>query len=113
MSHFLGGVYAVVDKQSCRNLTWENAEVRTVGEQKIDIELLKKFSRKGKIKQEVYDWFFEVLSEMDEVDKQLYLKWVNGRGKLPADMANVSYKHEVNKLHGSDGTLPQAHVCYF
>ena len=39
--------------------------------------------------QELIDWFWEVLTEMEEEDKRLYLKFVNGRAKLPSNPADM------------------------
>jgi len=85
-----------------------------MGERLIDISVLKLHTNfHDSLKAEVKQWFWEVLSEMEEEDKRLYLKFVNGRSKLPTNMATVRYKHYVTYQHGGDGVLPQAHVCYF
>ena len=50
---------------------------------------------------------------MEEEDKQLYLRFVNGRSKMPTDMSQIRYKHLISHLGGGDNQLPRAHVCYF
>ena len=47
------------------------------------------------------EWFWEVLKEMDEDDKQKYLKFVNGRAKLPANPDLVK-KHKITDMSGGD-----------
>lgn len=53
--------------------------------------------------------FWEVMNEMEEVDKQLYLKFVNGRAKLPSNPAD-GRRHEVNNGRGGDKHLPKSHT---
>ena len=49
---------------------------------------------------------------MTEEDRQLYLRFVNGQGKLPSDLSKVRCKHTLRGRGGGDGTLPEAHTCY-
>lgn len=44
MEHFLSGVYFVIDKSALRFFSWQNAEIRAMGESIIDIEVLKKYT---------------------------------------------------------------------
>ena len=53
-----------------------------------------------------------MLSEFSEENKQLYLKFVTGRAKLPLDIANEPRKHTVNNMGGNNKTLPQSHTCF-
>lgn len=57
-------------------------------------------------------WFWEVLTEMEEEDKQKYLKFVNSRSKLPTN-PTVGRKHKITPYTKSDTALPQAHTCFF
>ena len=59
------------------------------------------------------EWFWEVLNEMEEDDKQKYLKFVNGRAKLPTNPGE-GRMHTINPGNeGGDQALPQAHTCFF
>jgi len=44
MEHFLSGVYNVVNKSACQFLSWSNAEVRAMGENIIDMGILRKYT---------------------------------------------------------------------
>ena len=57
------------------------------------------------------EWFWEVLNEMEEDDKQKYLKFVNGRAKLPTNPQD-GRQHTINP-GGYHDELPQAHTCFF
>ena len=111
MKYFLKGFHIILPQDVISMISWRYAEVRAMGERIIDIEVLKKFTHSSNdIKQEVKDWFWEVMTEMDEDDKKLYLKFVNGRSKMPTDMSQISYKHQLCFQHGGDEKMPQAHV---
>ena len=58
------------------------------------------------------NWFWEVLTEMDEDDKQKYLKFVNGRAKLPTNPA-IGRRHKISSYGRGNDHLPQAHTCFF
>jgi len=45
MKHFLSGVYFVAQKDALKLLSWQNAEVRAMGEATIDIGVLRAFTR--------------------------------------------------------------------
>ena len=47
------------------------------------------------------EWFWEVLNEMEEDDKQKYLKFVNGRAKLPTNPQD-GRQHTINPGGDSD-----------
>jgi hypothetical protein len=44
MEHFLSGVYFVVEKSACQFLSWNNAEVRAMGENIIDMGILRQYT---------------------------------------------------------------------
>lgn len=102
MQHFLRGVYFVIPKQSCQFLSWRNAEVRAMGEAEINIEVLKKYSDDNSGNPaNTMKWFWEVLTEMEEEDKQKYLKFVNSRSKMPTNPA-LGRRHTINPGRGGD-----------
>jgi hypothetical protein len=76
-------------------LSWRYAEERCVGKQTTDIAYLK---RHTKYESHLYSedskcrkWFWEIMEEMAEEDRQLYLRFVNGQAKLPINLAALSY----------------------
>ena len=113
MEHFLSGVYFVVRKSACQSLSWRNAEVRAMGEPIIDMNILKKYTEnQHSLPANTMTWFWEVLNEMEEDDKQKYLKFVNGRAKLPSNPTE-GRRHKITNGRGGDGALPQSHTCFF
>jgi hypothetical protein len=98
-------------------LSWRYAEERCVGKQTTDIAYLKKFTiHKGHFSSEdskTRKWYWEIMEEMAEEDRQLYLRFVNGQSKLGTNMKDLRCKHELRNRHGGDAALPEAHTCYF
>jgi hypothetical protein len=60
----------------------------------VDIDLLRKnTSQNVGYGEEWYKWYWEVMEEMEEEDKRLYLKFVFGRSKLTSTFGR---RHEIN-----------------
>jgi len=53
--------------------------------------------------------YWEVMSEMEEEDKRLYLKFVNGRAKLTTN-PQEGRRHKLTRRGGGDRELPQSHT---
>lgn len=84
-----------------------------MGEPFIDMNILRKYTNnESNNSQQVIDWFWEVLNEMDEDDKQKYLKFVNGRAKLPTNPA-AGRRHKISSYGRGNTHLPQSHTCFF
>lgn len=99
------------------SLSWGYCEERVVGKTDTDVDYLKRFTdyenhfcdAQSKCKA----WFWEIMHEMTEEDRQLYLRFVNGQSKLPSDMKSLAYKHTLRgQGSAGDGSLPEAHTCY-
>jgi hypothetical protein len=96
MKHFLDGFHRILPVEVISTINWRYAEVRAMGERTIDVQVLKLHTTiANNITAEVQKWFWEVMEEMEEEDKRLYLKFVNGRSKLPTNMATLRYKHQI------------------
>lgn len=76
-------------------LSWRYAEERCVGKQTTNIEYLKQYTRhKGHFSSndsKTRKWFWEIMEEMSEEDRQLYLRFVNGQSKLGTNMKDLRY----------------------
>lgn len=111
------GIDYIATSKLTTALSWRYAEERCVGKTQTDIAYLERFT--------TYDahfrsedskwrkWFWEIMEEMSEEDRQLYLRFVNGQAKLPTDLSKLRYKHKLQGLGGGDRRLPEAHTCYF
>ena len=114
MKYFLKGFHRVIPAHIMSMISWRYCEIRAMGERTIDISVLRKYTSDNREwNEDNRKWFWEVMEDMEEDDKKLYLKFVNGRSKMPSDMSQVRYKHTICYQGGGDNKLPQAHVCYF
>ena len=51
---------------------------------------------------------------MTNAERTAYLKFVWGRSRLPVDLSNLNYKHQVRLMTGmNNNAFPQAHTCFF
>ena len=79
-------------------LEWDQVEKRACGEKILDIERLKSITSYPRCNRDhlVVVRFWRVFETMmSEEERQLYLKFVWGRTRLPIDLTRLSYKHEV------------------
>jgi hypothetical protein len=110
------GIIFITGEKLLDALSWRYAEERACGKHFTDLEYLKKFTNyegiyhnpNGKERK----WFWEIMEEMDEEDRQLYLRFVNGQSKLATDLSVLRYKHKLTEMRGGDSRLPIAHTCY-
>jgi E3 ubiquitin-protein ligase HERC2 len=59
-------------------------------------------------------WFWEVLREVTPKDRQLFLRFVWGRSRLPQGKNFKRFKlTALNKGGNEDGYLPVSHTCFF
>jgi E3 ubiquitin-protein ligase HERC2 len=58
-------------------------------------------------------WFWEVLEEMPDTERSLYIRFVWGRTRIPSTDAEFKTKHEIEMFHGNKQALPIAHTCFF
>mmetsp|Transcript_8843 Transcript_8843/g.14995 ORF Transcript_8843/g.14995 Transcript_8843/m.14995 type:complete len:103 (-) Transcript_8843:3-311(-) len=43
----------------------------------------------------------------------MYLKFVWGRLKIPADCSDLAYKHQISTSCQDENALPESHTCFF
>ena len=57
---------------------------------------------------------WEVLKSFSHKQRQLFLRFVWGRSRLPISSADFSQKFVILSCrHNTDGTLPISHTCFF
>lgn len=111
------GIEFICPNNVLNALSWRYAQERCVGKLTTDVDYLKQYTRNsGHFSKEdsiTRKWFWEIMKEMAEEDRQLYLRFVNGQAKLSTEMKDLRYKHELRSRSGGDKALPEAHTCYF
>ena len=97
-------------------LNHDAIEVRACGSKEIDIERLKSittFPNCG-ADHEIVGRFWRVFERMTHEERSMYLKFVWGRNRLPADLTKMSRKHEVRLMTNlSETGYPLSHTCFF
>ena len=110
------GISAVIPLQLLNLFSWKQVETLICGAIDIKVDLLKQntdYSGTSESEQHI-TYFWEVLTEMTAKERQLYLKFVWGRSRLPASKTFTHMK--ITKLIPKgpvDTYLPVAHTCFF
>jgi len=110
------GLHEIVPSTIINLVEWNELEDRTCGMKILDIEKLKKITDYSNCHEDskVIKWFWNVLSNMEEEDKTLYLKFAWGRSRLPFDCSKLQYRHCLYfASHMSKDSLPESHTCFF
>jgi len=91
------GVNNIIPLDMLKLLTWEEVESRACGDKIIDTDKLKSITQYegGREDHEGIIRFWRVFSELTEEEKQLYLKFVWGRSRLPYDTSDLRYNHKI------------------
>ena len=108
------GFNSVINIKICQILTWRQLEEYVCGKHKIDIEFLKENTDYEGYdeKDQIVQWFWEWLSECDDDQKVLYLKFVWGKTRLPKK-ENLGASHRICSMTGGDSVFPHAATCFF
>ena len=62
---------------------------------------------------EIVHRFWRVFESFSGEERALYLKFVWGRNRLPADLSKISRKHEVRLMSNmNESGFPQSHTCF-
>jgi hypothetical protein len=95
MAQVQKGIEFIATKKLVENLSWRYAEERCCGKVTVDPEYLKRFtSYKDHCALEnslIKQWFWEILQEMPQSDRSLYIRFVLGSKRLPVDLSALQY----------------------
>lgn len=97
-------------------MDWEQVEARACGQKTVDIDKLKGCTSYYGANENsaIIKRFWRVLTAFDDEQRQLYLKFVWGRSRLPIDMSSMRRAHTISVCrHMSKESFPQAHTCFF
>ena len=98
-------------------------ETLVAGQPQISVETLKQVARyrnsaapppspeSGSNK--MIDWFWQVLEEMSEEDRVLFMIFVSGRSRLPNHPMDFNQRFQILILDGPLNGLPTAQTCFF
>ena len=94
--------------------TWEELELNVCGKKGFDIELLKEHTDQGVIrKQLAISRILQSLENLDEEERENFLRFCWGRSRLPVAKDGWTHKFAVHPKSGDDNALPTGHTCFF
>lgn len=111
------GISAVIPIDLLNLFSWKQVETLVCGSGDIKIEVLKantEYTNGTNESDPHISYFWDVLTEMNSKEKQLFLRFVWGRSRLPASKTFTHMK--ISKLvpRGPvDNYLPVTHTCFF
>jgi len=111
------GLNSVVPLKFLTLFSWFDLEVMICGNPVIDVEALRRhtiFSGGLNASHPAVKFLFQVLHSFNTEERQLFLKFVWGRNRLPSTDADWGQQMTVNLLStASDESLPISHTCFF
>lgn len=116
MESLQAGVECAIPISAMALLTGSEIEVRAVGDPTVDIDIMKSITSYPYCQKDsaIVGIFWNVFEAFTDEERQAYLKFVWGRSRLPIDVSNLEYKHELRLMENMDPTgFPQAHTCFF
>eukprot|EP01029_Cantina_marsupialis_P017936 TRINITY_DN4057_c0_g2_i2.p1 TRINITY_DN4057_c0_g2~~TRINITY_DN4057_c0_g2_i2.p1 ORF type:complete len:1511 (+),score=591.48 TRINITY_DN4057_c0_g2_i2:227-4759(+) len=98
--------------------TWHELELMVCGRPTVDVELLRENTIYGdNVSPESFHIknFWEIIREFNDKERQLYLRFVWGRSRLPLTSADFPRPHKINVLDKPkpDDFYPVSHTCFF
>jgi len=110
------GLNAVVPIRMLTLFSWYDLEVMVCGNPTIDIEMLYRhtlYSSALNSTHPLVAFLFETLRSFNSEERQMFLRFVWGRNRLPASDADWTQQFTVNTLASDEKALPIAHTCFF
>eukprot|EP00475_Leptophrys_vorax_P015607 TRINITY_DN2190_c0_g1_i1.p1 TRINITY_DN2190_c0_g1~~TRINITY_DN2190_c0_g1_i1.p1 ORF type:complete len:1987 (+),score=619.90 TRINITY_DN2190_c0_g1_i1:517-5961(+) len=96
--------------------SWYDLNVLVCGNPNIDVDVLQRHTKyEGGLSAAapVIVFFWQTLRSFNTEERQLFLRFVWGRNRLPASDRDWSQQFTINGMRASDETLPVAHTCFF
>lgn len=81
-------------------LTARQLEQMVCGLPEISVEVLKKVVRYREVdeQQQLVQWFWQTLEEFSNEERVLFMRFVSGRSRLPANTADISQRFQIMKV---------------
>ncbi|XP_016139643.1 LOW QUALITY PROTEIN: probable E3 ubiquitin-protein ligase HERC1 [Sinocyclocheilus grahami] len=96
-------------------LTARQLEQMVCGLPEISVEVLKKVVRYREVdeQQQLVQWFWQTLEEFSNEERVLFMRFVSGRSRLPANTADISQRFQIMKVDRPYDSLPTSQTCFF
>ncbi|XP_061622236.1 probable E3 ubiquitin-protein ligase HERC1 isoform X5 [Phyllopteryx taeniolatus] len=96
-------------------LTAKQLEQMVCGMPKICCDVLKKVVRYREVDEQhsLVQWFWQTLEEFSNEERVLFMRFVSGRSRLPANTADISQRFQIMKVDRPYDSLPTSQTCFF
>ncbi|XP_039629608.1 probable E3 ubiquitin-protein ligase HERC1 isoform X4 [Polypterus senegalus] len=96
-------------------LTAKQLEQMVCGMPEISVEVLKKVVRYREVDEhhQLVLWFWQTLEEFSNEERVLFMRFVSGRSRLPANTADISQRFQIMKVDRPYDSLPTSQTCFF
>ncbi|XP_076011639.1 putative E3 ubiquitin-protein ligase HERC1 isoform X5 [Genypterus blacodes] len=96
-------------------LTAKQLEQMVCGMPEICCEVLKKVVRYREVDEQhsLVQWFWQTLDEFSNEERVLFMRFVSGRSRLPANTADISQRFQIMKVDRPYDSLPTSQTCFF
>ncbi|XP_035381674.1 probable E3 ubiquitin-protein ligase HERC1 isoform X2 [Electrophorus electricus] len=96
-------------------LTARHLEQMVCGLPEISVDVLKKVVRYREVEeqQQLVQWFWQTLEEFSNEERMLFMRFVSGRSRLPANTADISQRFQIMKVDRPYDSLPTSQTCFF
>ncbi|XP_056269201.1 probable E3 ubiquitin-protein ligase HERC1 isoform X3 [Pseudoliparis swirei] len=96
-------------------LTAGQLEQMVCGMPEICCDVLKKVVRYREVEEQqaLVQWFWQTLEEFSNEERVLFMRFVSGRSRLPANTADISQRFQIMKVDRPYDSLPTSQTCFF
>ncbi|XP_018567016.1 probable E3 ubiquitin-protein ligase HERC1 [Anoplophora glabripennis] len=96
-------------------VTAEHLEKLVCGMAHISISVLKKIVRYRELDEDhqLVQWLWDILENFTDNERVLFMRFVSGRSRLPANLADLSQRFQIMKVDKPVNGLPTAQTCFF
>nr|XP_022910583.1 probable E3 ubiquitin-protein ligase HERC1 [Onthophagus taurus] len=109
------GMAGIVPVPLLSLITAEHMEQLVCGMSHISIPLLKKVVRYRELDEnhQLVRWLWNILESFTDEERVLFMRFVSGRSRLPANLADLSQRFQVMRVDRAPNGLPTAQTCFF
>ncbi|XP_056135403.1 probable E3 ubiquitin-protein ligase HERC1 isoform X2 [Lampris incognitus] len=96
-------------------LTAKQLEQMVCGMPEICCDVLKKVVRYREVDEQhcLVQWFWQTLDQFSNEERVLFMRFVSGRSRLPANTADISQRFQIMKVDRPYDSLPTSQTCFF
>ena len=94
---------------------WTELELLVCGHQAIDLEALRSIVkyRECDEEHELVRMLWNVLEGMNNDEKELFLRFVSGRSRLPSNAQDIGQRFQIMVVDRQEDALPTSQTCFF